>query len=119
MEYDAENRRKWTGKPPAPAPFRIEPDAVTQEVIDMVEEHLSDHFGSSDDFHFAVTAADAEQALEHFINYALPCFGDYQDAISDHKDWLFHSILSPYINCCLLYTSDAADDLLCVDLGGR
>src|SRR5450756_2236045 len=23
------------------------------------------------------------------------------------------------INACLLYTSDAADDLLCVDLGGR
>src|SRR5665213_1719144 len=23
------------------------------------------------------------------------------------------------INSCLLYTSDAADDLLCVDLGGR
>ena len=22
-------------------------------------------------------------------------------------------------NCCLLYTSDAADDLLCVDFGGR
>src|SRR5665213_4278491 len=30
----------------------------------------------------------------------------------------FHS---PYegANSCLLYTSDAADDLLCVDLGGR
>ena len=24
-----------------------------------------------------------------------------------------------HINICLLYTSDAADDLLCVDLGGR
>ena len=24
-----------------------------------------------------------------------------------------------YYNSCLLYTSDAADDLLCVDLGGR
>ena len=23
------------------------------------------------------------------------------------------------LNACLLYTSDAADDLLCVDLGGR
>ena len=23
------------------------------------------------------------------------------------------------VNLCLLYTSDAADDLLCVDLGGR
>ena len=31
-------------------------------------------------------------------------------------------LLSVYrgrINACLLYTSDAADDLLCVDLGGR
>ena len=25
----------------------------------------------------------------------------------------------PLITDCLLYTSDAADDLLCVDLGGR
>src|SRR5450756_3255903 len=25
----------------------------------------------------------------------------------------------PYFRTCLLYTSDAADDLLCVDLGGR
>ena len=25
----------------------------------------------------------------------------------------------PSIQVCLLYTSDAADDLLCVDLGGR
>ena len=24
-----------------------------------------------------------------------------------------------HASCCLLYTSDAADDLLCVDLGGR
>src|SRR5680860_1882300 len=26
---------------------------------------------------------------------------------------------SAHTVCCLLYTSDAADDLLCVDLGGR
>ena len=30
---------------------------------------------------------------------------------------IWHTIQSLYI--CLLYTSDAADDLLCVDLGGR
>ena len=28
-------------------------------------------------------------------------------------------ISSAWANSCLLYTSDAADDLLCVDLGGR
>eukprot|EP00825_Cyclidium_porcatum_P051430 TRINITY_DN9458_c0_g1_i2.p1 TRINITY_DN9458_c0_g1~~TRINITY_DN9458_c0_g1_i2.p1 ORF type:complete len:116 (+),score=24.81 TRINITY_DN9458_c0_g1_i2:143-490(+) len=27
--------------------------------------------------------------------------------------------LQPYLQVCLLYTSDAADDMQCVDLGGR
>ena len=30
-----------------------------------------------------------------------------------------HSQIPKDIRICLLYTSDAADDLLCVDLGGR
>lgn len=100
--YDADNRRKWTGKPPAPAPFRVEPDAITRDVIDLVDRHFADHFGTTEDFHFAVTADDARAALAHFIDFALPCFGDYQDAMSDSEDWLFHSILSPYLNCGLL-----------------
>ncbi|GGY78444.1 cryptochrome/photolyase family protein [Marinobacter zhanjiangensis] len=100
--YDADNRRKWTGKPPAPAPFRVEPDATTREMISLVEQHFSDHFGTTEDFHFAVTADDARAALDHFIDFALPCFGDYQDAMSDTEDWLFHSILSPYLNSGLL-----------------
>ncbi|MCH8507036.1 MAG: cryptochrome/photolyase family protein [Ectothiorhodospiraceae bacterium] len=100
--FDAANRRKWTGKPPAPAPYRQEPDAITQEVIDLVNQHFPDHFGTTDDFHFAVSAAAAEEALSHFIEFALPCFGDYQDAMSEQEDWLFHAILSPYLNCGLL-----------------
>jgi deoxyribodipyrimidine photolyase-related protein len=100
--FDADNRKKWTGKPPAPAPFRVEPDTITQEVIELVDTHFADHFGTTDDFHFAVTHEQAQAALDHFLDFALPCFGDYQDAMSDTEDWLFHSILSPYINCGLL-----------------
>src|SRR5450756_1376441 len=33
------------------------------------------------------------------------------------RDGLFGLVI--LVNTCLLYTSDAADDLLCVDLGGR
>src|SRR5680860_432442 len=33
-------------------------------------------------------------------------------------DW-YNQLFREYANTCLLYTSDAADDLLCVDLGGR
>ena len=107
--YDADNRRKWTGKPPAPAPFRVEPDATTRAVIDLVENHFGDHFGTTEDFHFAVTADDAREALAHFIDYALPCFGDFQDAMSDSEDWLFHSILSPYLNTGLLQPQDVCE----------
>ena len=32
---------------------------------------------------------------------------------------MFWDFLYGMITYCLLYTSDAADDLLCVDLGGR
>ena len=28
-------------------------------------------------------------------------------------------VIPDQISCCLLYTSDAADDMQCVDLGGR
>src|SRR5450756_3113378 len=32
---------------------------------------------------------------------------------------VFFSLITGSASICLLYTSDAADDLLCVDLGGR
>ncbi|MFG0333051.1 MAG: hypothetical protein ACF8TS_06775, partial [Maioricimonas sp. JB049] len=67
-----------------------------------VEQHFPDHFGTTENFHFAVSAEDARAALAYFIDFALPCFGDFQDAMSDQEDWLFHSILSPYLNCGLL-----------------
>ncbi|MDX5439120.1 MAG: cryptochrome/photolyase family protein [Alteromonadaceae bacterium] len=108
-----------SGKPPAPAPFRVEPDSVTREVIQLVEEYFPDHFGTSEDFHFAVTADQAQAALEHFIDFALPCFGDYQDALSDHEDWLFHSILSPYLNTGLLDPTDVCQAVAQAWYSGR
>src|SRR5680860_1842317 len=37
----------------------------------------------------------------------------------DHPDGVNHALCARVSGACLLYTSDAADDLLCVDLGGR
>ena len=39
--------------------------------------------------------------------------------ICENEQWLTFDELTEHIWDCLLYTSDAADDLLCVDLGGR
>ena len=53
----------------------------------------------------------------------------YKHVLHDHLDGglrpstakeLAKSInYKPLLNICLLYTSDAADDMQCVDLGGR
>ena len=36
-----------------------------------------------------------------------------------YSKFIHHNWRTDVVNICLLYTSDAADDLLCVDLGGR
>ena len=100
--FDAENRKPPKAGLRGPEPLRFEPDPVTAEVLDLVERRFPDHFGDLRPFWFAVTRAQALRALDHFVAEALPAFGDYQDAMVDGEDWLFHSVLSQYLNCGLL-----------------
>ncbi len=99
--YDRENRKAWRGQPPAARPMRFSPDQVTCEVLALVAEKI-DSFGGLEDFDLPVTRGQARQALAHFIRSALPHFGDYQDAMADDEDWLFHSRLSFSLNLGLL-----------------
>ena len=71
-------------------------------MLDLVEARFSENFGKLRPFRFATDADEAERALDHFIAHALPCFGDYQDAMVKGQDLLFHSLLSPYMNSGLL-----------------
>ncbi|TVQ33925.1 MAG: cryptochrome/photolyase family protein [Geminicoccaceae bacterium] len=100
--YDADNRKPPKAGLDSPGPLRFAPDAVTAEVLDLVRRRFADHFGDLEPFWFAVTKEQALAALDHFIAHALPRFGDYQDAMVDGEDWLFHSALSQYLNSGLL-----------------
>lgn len=100
--YDAENRKPASGRLAVPQPLSFGRDTITDEVIELVMRHFGEHFGSIDDFDFAVTRADAMRQQAHFLKYMLPHFGDYQDAMLTGEPWLWHSILSPYINAGLI-----------------
>ncbi len=100
--FDAENRKPAGADLDMAGPARFEPDAVTREVLTLVAERFPDNFGDLEPFWFAVTAAQAEAALDHFIETALPTFGDYQDAMLRDERFLYHSILGLYINAGLL-----------------
>ena len=111
--YDAENRKPPQGGLTLPPPYSNDTDAITREVIECVATHFADHFGDLEPFFFAVTHKQALEALHHFIEYALPHFGDYQDAMIEGEPWMYHSHLSFYLNCGLLLPLDcvaAAED---------
>lgn len=100
--YDAENRKPAKADLFMPRPPRTKPDAITKEVLTLVADRFGGHFGDLEPFWFAVTAKGAEAALNHFIKHALPSFGDYQDAMIRDERFLYHSVLSHYINAGLL-----------------
>ena len=100
--YDTDNRKRLPKNVPTPQRFGFPPDPVTQEVIDLVGKTFADHFGDLDDFEWAVTRADALRALDEFLTTALPNFGKYQDAMATDEPFVFHAVISPYLNAGLL-----------------
>jgi deoxyribodipyrimidine photolyase-related protein len=100
--YDSENRKPPKDGLIVPQTYISEPDEITREVMSLVQERFSDHFGDLEPFYFAVTRDQALQALRQFIEERLCNFGDYQDAMIEGQPWMYHSHLSFYINCGLL-----------------
>ena len=100
--FDKENRKPAAHDLLVPKPLRFEPDAITQSVIHLVEHHFSDRYGDTEGFFLAVTRADALKALDYFVEHMLESFGDYQDAMLRGEPFLYHSLLSAYLNTGLL-----------------
>ncbi|MEP0940484.1 MAG: cryptochrome/photolyase family protein [Rhizobiaceae bacterium] len=104
--FDAENRNAAEPDLFMPQPCRFEPDSITRDVLALVAQRFGNHFGELEPFWFGVTAEQANVALEHFVTNALVHFGDYQDALLEDEDFLYHSVLSHYINVGLLDVMD-------------
>ena len=107
--FDHDNRKALPKNLTPPNRRRFDPDPVTREVIDMVAGRFPDHFGDLEPFGWAVTRTDALEALDHFISVCLPSFGDYQDAMKQGDAFLYHSVISPYLNIGLLTPREICD----------
>ncbi|MBD8525122.1 cryptochrome/photolyase family protein [Pseudoxanthomonas sp. CAU 1598] len=103
--FDARNRGSFARQGPGmlPAPCAFQPDAPTREVLQAVERHFPHHPGSLEAFDWPLTPAQAEQALEDFIEQRLPAFGQYQDAMWSGEPWLYHARLSAALNLKLIH----------------
>jgi deoxyribodipyrimidine photolyase-related protein len=100
--YDHENRKPPKQGLTSPQRLSHKKSAITQDVLSLVKSRFSHHFGTLEPFHFAVTRTQALQELDHFVSDVLANFGDYQDAMVAGEPYLYHSLISSYLNAGLL-----------------
>ncbi|MBD8890557.1 cryptochrome/photolyase family protein [Roseibium litorale] len=100
--FDKENRSPAPSGLVCPEPIRHRPDEITQDVLELVSERFADHFGALEPFWFAVTREEAEAVFESFLENGLADFGTYQDAMLKSERFLYHSLISMYLNAGLL-----------------
>lgn len=107
--YDEENREPLPEGYPVPDVTSFDPDAITEEVMELVETQFDDHFGKLENFGYAVTREQALQLLDEFIDERLADFGPYEDAMAEGRPGLFHSRLSVYLNNGLLMPEEICE----------
>ena len=100
--YDHDNRKRLPKAQALPPRFGVVPDSITHDVMALVRARFADHFGDLDSFEWGVTRKDALRAFGDFLRDALPNFGKYQDAMASGEPFVFHAVISPYLNAGLL-----------------
>ena len=100
--FDQENRKPPKGQLHFPKRLAHRASSILKEVLALVEHEYSTHFGTLRPFYYALTREEALLELEDFIENILPHFGDYQDAMVAGEPYLYHSLLSSYLNIGLL-----------------
>jgi deoxyribodipyrimidine photolyase-related protein len=99
---DAENRKKLPRDISIPSLAQSEATEHTQAVAALVNELFADHPGDTADFWLATTRRQALYRLQDFLKNRFEDFGPYEDAIDRDGNFLFHSVLSPYLNLGLI-----------------
>ena len=102
--FDPENRQRPGSQGPGwiPEPLSFTPDAITREVMALVETQFAEHPGNLQHFDWPVTSQQAQAALQDFLDSRLAQFGPLQDAFWPGQVWLYHSRLSAALNLGLI-----------------
>lgn len=116
FSHDGENRQRWPGSPRPPRPPVFAPDAITEEVIALVESRFSHHPGRVDRSFLPTTQADAERLWQWVKAECLPLFGPFEDAMAEREHRLWHTRLSGLINLHRLLPLRIVEESLALSL---
>jgi deoxyribodipyrimidine photolyase-related protein len=101
--YDQANRKRWNGNPAAPAWYALSANLtpIWQEIHTSGIKTLGQPL--EDQFPWPISRTQAKAWLSHFMQNALPYFGEFQDAMSTASARLFHAGISFALNIKLLH----------------
>lgn len=94
---------------PLPEPWQPTEDDIDQQVradLDAWEAEGIQFLGNDGPRRFAVTRAEAVQAMEDFLANRLTLFGPYEDAVLWRDPFMAHSLLSVPLNLGLLHPGE-------------
>lgn len=102
--FDEDNRKKVPTKlrETIPQNPRVNNSASVVQAKKWVNKNFENNYGSTESFCYPTNHRDAQKWLDDFIVEKYANFGNYEDAIDTEYSRLWHSMLSPLINCGLL-----------------
>ena len=100
--FDEDNRNKMPKDIEVPKFPNILETSHTKKLKPIIERVFKNHPGSTNNFWFATSYNEVIKLTDFFIKNKLNLFGDYEDAVDQSNNILFHSSLSPYINLGLI-----------------
>tara|TARA_B110001454_G_scaffold219194_1_gene251300 strand:+ start:55217 stop:56740 length:1524 start_codon:yes stop_codon:yes gene_type:complete len=110
--FDVDNRLALPDKIVPPDVPLVRTSDITWDVIKITDELFSKHPGQSQNFWLPVDRKGAKAWLKRFLDDRLLQFGPYEDAIPQHSDFVFHSVLTPFLNTGLLTPSEVVQETL-------
>ena len=109
--FDEENRKKTPKKIEFPNIPTGTQSTHLENVKSLVKTKFNNHIGEMKNIWFPTKRSEVFNWCDNFITVRFNKFGDYEDAIDPRSDFLFHSVLSPFINAGLITPTELLEKI--------
>ena len=111
--FDIENRKRMPKKIVLPKIQTLDYKKYKiQKKKEFVRLLYSDNPGSMRLFNYPISRSQATSAFHYFLETRFSNFGNYEDAIVKEESFLFHGIVTPYLNIGLLTPQEIINDTI-------
>ena len=117
--FDSENRLALPKNKKTPNLPILDLTKNIKDVLELVDQEFPHHPGNSADYWLPTDRKTAKQWFQAFLIDRLDEFGPYEDAIPPHSKFVFHSVLTPFLNTGLLTPHEVVNETLAFGLKNK